>query len=207
MRIKYCWIFLVLVVVSCGDLNKKMDLIEIDETFRAGDLEEARIDIKEYLKKTKDNEYAWTLLGHINSEMDKDSLAIVAYEKALKINQTTEEALTGLGILARKEGDYLKATEYYEKAIEINPKYAQAYSSLVTIYLKQKNFEKAVEVGVKGYRLDKSDPTIASNLSVAYHYFGDIQKRDEYYKIAEQNGYKNIEALKQIFDGELTVFD
>jgi len=55
--------------------------------------------------------------------------------------------------------------------------------------------------------LDKSDPVIAANLAVACHYNNDTENRDKFTRIAEQLGYKNLDALQQIYSGELTVRD
>lgn len=192
---------------SCGELSKKIDLVNMDQKVRQGQFESAKEDLLKYLKLRKDNEYAWTLMGIIHENLEEDSLAIIAFEKALAIDPEIEEAITGMGIQARKAENYEKAVEYYEKALEINPKYAQAYSSLVTIYIKQKQFNRAVSVGQKAYDLDKKDPVIAANLSIAYHYTEDIPNRDKYYEIAKQLKYRNLESLKDVFSGELILFD
>ncbi|GAB5400474.1 MAG: hypothetical protein Aureis2KO_20590 [Aureisphaera sp.] len=183
------------------------ELGEISEKFESGDFYGAKIDMEAYVETNDDNEYAWTILGHIYEKLDQDSLASKSYKKALQLKPEMEEALTGMGIVSRKSGDFEKATSYYERAIEINPEYAQAYSSLVAIYLQSKEFNKAIEVGEKSYRLDKSDPVIAANLSVAYHFAGDTINREKYFDIARKMRYANMEALRELFDGELTLFD
>lgn len=189
--------------MSCDNvLDKKAPLVKISEKWRNGNLTEAKADVKDYLKRTPDNEFAWALLGHIESDFNEDSLAIAAYKKALKLNPKTLAALTGMGIVARKKGDYDKASDYYYQAIDIDPDYAAAYSSLVTINLKRKKFKEAVEVGLKAYNLNKNNGIIAANLSLAYHFVNDTIQRDKYFDIAKKNGYKNIETLKDIFKGE-----
>ncbi len=205
---KFFFLLIILTISSCnGGLSKKWKLVEIDKKFRNGDLVEAKIDIDNYLADKKNNEYAWTLLGHIESDLDHDSLAVRAYEKALKLNSKTVEAITGMGIVSRKSGDYEKASDYYREAIKIDPEYAEAYSSLVVINLKRKKFNEAVDVGLKGYNLDKQNGTIAANLAVSYHYTNDTIQREKYFKIAKKNGYRNLEALRQVFNDELTIFD
>lgn len=195
------------VFMSCGDLSKKMPLVEIDKKLKSGNLEEAEHEINEFLEKNERNEFAWTLKGHISADLDKDSMAIGAYEHALELDPFTVEAITGLGIIERKRKNYQKASELYYRAIQIDPDYAQAYSSLVTIHLKQIEFEKAVDAGLKGYNLDKADPVITANLAIAYHYFGDTLNREKYYHVSERNGYQSLETLRQIFSGELTILD
>ncbi len=208
MKIYYLLPLLFMVFISCvGDVSKKMDILQIDKDFRNGKLDESKEAIDKLLMEEQKNEYVWTMAGHIYSNLDKDSLAGVYYNKAISINANTEEAMTGLGILARKEENYPKAVDYYQKAIKINPQYAQAYSSLVSIHLLQREFKDAVDVGEKAFHLDKADPVIMANLSVAYHYYGDTIQRNKYYKLAKNNGYRNLESLQGIFEDELSLFD
>ncbi len=185
----------------------KKDMTGVAEKMNNGNYEAARTEVEAYLQKKQDNITAWILSGHIYSELDEDSSAMISYQRALQIDSTSEQALTGLGILYRKKGDYNIAAGYYYQAIRFNPAYAQAYSSLVVIELKRKNFSKAVEVGLKGFELDNTDPIIVSNLSIAYHYANDTSNRDKYYEMAKKMGYKKLDALKKIFSGELTIFD
>lgn len=194
---------------GCTDpeLEKKLAIVEMDNLFKAGEFEKAKEQLEQYLPENADNEYAWTLMGHIYTELDNESLAYSSYNKALKINNETVEALTGLGILARKKGDYDEAAKYYNQAIKIKPSYAQAYSSMVVVELKRNNFDQAVEMGQKGFDLDPEDPIIIANLSIAYHYQGDTINRDKYYDLAAEIGYSSIDILPQIFDGTLTILD
>lgn len=193
--------------MACGEYGKKLELVAIDEKFREGQVEEAKQELESFLEQTKDNEYAWTLLGHIHAELDDNQAARKAYEQALTINANTVEALTGLGIIFRKALDYPKAADYYHQAIDIDPNYAQAYSSLAVVKLKQRKFDEALKMGLKGYELDPDDPVLIANLSITYHYAGDSLKRDQFYELAEINGYRNLPSLQKIFTGELTVFD
>ena len=201
-------LFILSLFTGCqSDLNKRLDIVEMDELWRNGELLKAKEVTEQYLAKTQENELAWTMLGHIESDLDQDSLAVVAYNKALDVNPNTVEAITGLGIISRKKGDLNEASDYYYEAIRIDPDYAEAYSSLVVINLKQKKFDEAVEVGLKGYELSKSNGVIAANLATAYHYVNDTINREKYFNIAKKNGYKNAATLELVFSGELTIFD
>lgn len=193
---------------SCSDeFRNKVMLRHIDKLFEDGKYEKAKLSVDSLLTKKPEHELAWTMKGHIEEKLDNDSLAEVAYTKALSINSKSEQALTGMGIVLRKRKEYDRAAGYYAKAIAVNPEYAQAYSSLVTIELKRKNFSNAVSLGEKAYLLDSYDPVIAANLSIAYHYFGDIENRDKYYSIAKKLKYRNLDVLLLIFKGKATVFD
>lgn len=196
-------------IVSCGDVryfDKMNEIGDAAELYEAGKLEETIDQLNALVLIKKNNEYAWTLLGHAYEDLDRDSLAKNAYEKALVIQPRTEEAMTGLGVLARKAGDYNKAAEHYYESLEVNPDYAQAYASLLVVELMRKRFKKAISIGLKGYELDRSDPVIASNLTVAYHYAGDSLNREKFYKISKNLGYPKMESLDLILSDEYTVF-
>lgn len=200
-------LFVFLLLFNCSDFSKKYDLVEIEEVYLKGNIELAQEQLNTYISQHKNNEYAWTLHGHMYSDLYEFENAKENYKKALKINPKTVEAITGLGIVARLEGDFDKAENYYLDAIKIDSDYGQAYSSLVGIMLNKRNFKLAVEYGQKGYNLDNGDPIIASNLAVAYHYFGDLENRDKYFEIAKKLGYDDIETLQDIFEGKYSVFE
>ena len=201
-------ITIAILTVSCTDeFRNRVMMKHVDQMYEQGKYDKAKLSVDSLVSKYPENELAWTMKGNIEEKLNNNSKAETAYTRALSINPKSEQALTGMGIVFRKNKDYNKAAGYYAKAIEINPEYAQAYASLVAIELKRKNFSNAVELGEKAFRLDNTDPAIAANLSIAYHYFGDIEKRDKYYSEAKKLKYKNLDILLLIFKGKATVFD
>jgi len=139
--------------------------------------------------------------------MDLDDLpsARNAFETALKIDPNLVKAITGQGILMRKQGQYDQSLAMYQRALEIDPNYAQAYSSMVAIEIIRKNYAKAVQYGEQSYRLDNTDPVIAANLIIAYHYLGDVANRDKFKNIAAQLNYKSMDSLQQIIDSDVEI--
>lgn len=203
-----CFFFCLLFVFSCNDKTRNILIInQIDRLFQEGKYEQAKTSIDSFINLNSKNELAWTLKGQIEEKLDNNQSAAEAYNKALEINPKAAKALTGMGIISRKNGDYDQSAGYYYKAIKANPNYAPAYSSLVTIELKRKNFENAVKFGEKGYLLEKEDPVIIANLSIAYHFFGDTVNRDRYYEMAKKLKYRNINALPLIFNEDVNIFD
>ena len=96
---------------------------------------------------------------------------------------------------------------YYQKALELEPGYAQAYSSMAVIELKRNNDPEALRLAKIAYDKDQKDPVIAANLAITYHYNGNDRERDKFTEIAKNLGYANIDALQQIYSGELTIRD
>jgi len=140
-------------------------------------------------------------------ELKNDSLANIVLHKAVSLNSKDFKALTGLGVLARQNKQYDKAAEYYNQAITINPTYGQAYGSLLIIELKRGNFQKAVELGEKAYKFDPEGLGMQGNLSIAYHFLNQFDKRDSVIKEITLKGYQYVDYLKLVFDWTITLED
>lgn len=161
--------------------------------------------LKSYLQKYPQDGLAWTILGNCQSDLEDFPAAANAFETALKIDPRRVEAITGQGILLRQQGQYDQSLAMYQRALEIDPNYAQAYASMVAIEIFRKDYAKAVEYGEQSYRLDSTDPVIAANLTIAYHYLGDVANRDKFMKVAAQLNYRSMDSLQQIIDGDLEI--
>lgn len=212
MKFRLFLLLALLFLVSCEGIlptrrTSAGDLDAIAQIYERGEPKAAAEKLKEYLKSRPRDDMAWTILGHAHGDLKEERAAEDAYRRALEINPNRFEAVTGMGILARKKGDYDQALSYYEKALAIDPAYAQAYSSMTVIALKQRRDAQALEYAKKGYDLDRSDPTVVANLAVAYHYNGMFEQRDEMTERAKKLGYPKAESLQKIYSGEMTVRD
>ena len=65
-----------------------------------------------------------------------------AAEKALKLDPTSAEAHTSMGMVLQKEFKYNKAKKEFEKAIALNPQYALTYHWLALNYAGQHELTK-----------------------------------------------------------------
>lgn len=173
--------------------------------FNQGNFTACQARLLEYTRQYPEDSQGWGFLGTVALELENDSLAQVVLDKAVALNPQDFKAWTGLGILARKDKDDQKAAGYYAKAIEINPDYGKAYSSLLIIELRQHRYQEAVELGEKAIRLSPKDLVIGANLAAAYHYNGQLAKRDSLMKDIEAKGYPNVENLYLLFNGEATL--
>jgi len=214
MKAVLCAVLVSLIVVSTcrgADKPEKVDdrsrLDGIAVVVENGDLEKAITELQAYVKDYPRDPMAWTILGNVLEDVDRDDQSKKAFETAIAVDPKAYQAVSGLGILHRKRKEYAKAMERYKQAVAIEPKYAQAYSSMVVIALKLRDDRAALGYAEKAFELDKSDPAIASNLAVAHHYNGNTALRDHFTKIAKTLGYKQIDTLKKIYAGELTIRD
>jgi len=188
-----------------GASGKPLTVDEIGKIYLQGEKERARDLLLEYVKGQPTDALAWTILGNCYEDLDQDAPAEEAYRTALRHNPNAANAHVGLGVLARKAGDYEQAMDHYLDALKADPRSAQAFSSTVVIALKLGDDAHAVEFGEKAWELDKTDATIAANLAVAYHYVGRLKDRDRMVECARSLGYRSLESLDKIFSGELSV--
>ena len=202
--------FLALVfVLACGESRSKSpadrQLDEIARVYERGETRDAITQLKDFVRTYPDHDLAWTILGHAYEDLDQDRNAGDSYRRALALNPKSAEAETGMGILARKKGDDEEAMRRYRHAAELDPDYAQVWSSMAVIALRNSQDRDGLRYAEKAWALDDEDPTIAANLAVAYHYNGDIAKRDEMTEHAKDLGYRKLDRLQQVYRGDITI--
>lgn len=197
----------IMLLVGCGPIAGGDDarLSQIGETYQQGDYTTAVSQLTEYVEDNPDNEQAWTLLGESYAKLMQPAKAQAAYESALKANPRYLFALTGLGNVYSQQGKLEEAMKTYEQAIEVDPSDAHTYTGMAVVALQMGDNEKALPLAIKGYELAPTEPVMAENLALAYHYNGDIPNRDKYAKIvAELDGVES-EYLEAIFSGKLSL--
>jgi Flp pilus assembly protein TadD len=203
-------VLLVIVFVfgfSCSSNSQdgKAEYMEIYGIHQSGDKQKAIVMLTDYVNKYPNNEKGWTFYGVVLLEDDRDSLAEIAFNKALSIKPTIKQALTGLGVINRMKGNYREAERLYKRSLELDPNFAEAYSSLIVIELLKKDFDEAIAFGQKAWSLDSKNGTTAANLAVAYHFKGEFKSRDEFFMRAKQLAYGDLDILSLVFAGKMTL--
>lgn len=182
-------------------------LEKISEFYLEGQTNRALQEFETYVKQYPRDGLAWTILGRIHSDLRVFEEASAAYEKALAINPRDPIALTGMGVLHRRFDHDELALEYYQKSLAVEDSYAETHTSIMLIYLKRRQDALALKHALRGYELDQTNPDIAANLAVAYHYNNDTLNRDKLTQIAIELGYQGRARLEQIYSGEFTLRD
>lgn len=115
--------------------------------------------------------------------------------------------LVKLGRAYRRNDMVQQAVECYEKAKEINPEYAPIYTNMGAVYVltnRPKDAEAACRKGIElmsRNRKEYTDTDYAvahSNLALALGKQGKKEEAKKYLKIAEDNGYKNGDAVRKM---------
>ena len=106
----------------------------------AGDLLDAELRFKVFLRQYPGYPGAWVNLAIIHREHGDDRQALRDVEQALAIDPNHLAALNQQGLLLRKNGDFLAAEAAYLKAVTVSPEYALAHYNLGVLnelYLKR----------------------------------------------------------------------
>lgn len=131
--------------------------------------------------------------------------AIKEYHQVLANDPQNATALSNLGILYTKNGEYAKAAECYEKAIETDPANHFAYNNLAQLYYRAGEYEGAVEYSHMALKLCPNFKPSVSLLAVIYGGYGYEKEYGKYLKIAVQEGAdaESIEMLAKSVSGTI----
>lgn len=148
---------------------------------------------KEYVKKenyTKALKYSDIIIGidstspkgyfnrgWIYQIEEKDSLAILDYDKALKLNADYTDAYYNRGVIYQKQDLLDLALEDYNRASKYNPSYiTDIYNRRGDIYLTKEIFDKAIENYNKTIVLDTVNIVAYRGRAEAYSMQKDLDK-------------------------------
>ncbi len=81
----------------------------------------------------------------------RDSIAVVHFKNAVKLDETNPEGYLYLGKMELSDGHLDAALDYIDKALKINPEYGEAYRTKGRIYFIKGNRLKSCE----NYKLAK----------------------------------------------------
>lgn len=181
------------------------DLLALGALFNRGEYQQVIAGASRYVESHPQSYQGWSQLGWAHLRLEQTGEAKACFRKALELEPSWDNAYVGLGVLHRMEGNLAEARANYHKAVSLVPDNAEAFSSLLVLELMDGNDARAVEYGEKAWALRKDSPSIAANLAIAYHYVGDPEKRDAFYRHAEELGYADLAALQEIFNGTVSI--
>lgn len=96
----------------------------------AGDLVDAELRFKEFVLLYPDYPGAFVNLAIIHANNENDEATRAVLDQALALDATYAPALNQLGMLLRRNGNFLEAEAAYLKAVTVSPDYALAHYNL-----------------------------------------------------------------------------
>lgn len=109
------------------------------------DIEKTIKSLEDSLKVNPDNLPLRLYFAQVLEESGKNKIALEQYEKILKNNSASFDAMIGIGRIQYKNGNFAEALEFIEEAVYNNPGSAEGRQLLCKAYLELGNLDKARE--------------------------------------------------------------
>ena len=166
-------------------------------------LNEALIAVQKAISFDHDNFFAYWIRGRLYRMMDRDSEAIVDFNKVLHLNGDFHSAFGDLQMAYEKLEDkknlqdcIQKAALFYPSYLLRNPDDARAHQFYALTLKRLGRLEEAIEEMHKGIKQNPNDPIIIYNAACFYAMIGDKKTSIDNLKKAIDNGFGNYEYIK-----------
>jgi tetratricopeptide (TPR) repeat protein len=110
--------------------------------------------------------------------------AIVAFTKALALDERAIPVHEGLAAAYFLKKDYEKAAEHFKRVTLLDPRQAKALINLGAVFNRMKDYNKAVSILRKAVQKDKSSGDAHYNLALAYRGLNQLSMAVSAYKEA-----------------------
>ncbi len=124
-----------------------------------GEYEESGEHLSETVARAPGNPMAWANRGLLFTLLEKLADARRDYQQALDRDPTHYVTLSGLGLVALKEGRTDEAIESFLKSSLLEPDFSQPHSFLAVAYYQLGQVDRALGELDLASRLDPKDPT------------------------------------------------
>lgn len=139
------------------------------------------------------------------AEQGKITQAIAAFNQAIKLHPTFENAHNNLGLALGSQNKFSEAAAAFKRALQINPKNFETYNNLGIALGSQGKFLEAVAIFNQAIQINPADPTSRQNLGIAFWSQGklpeavaSLQKARELYLIQNNaGGVKHVDQVLQ----------
>ena len=166
-------------------------------------LDEALTATQKAISFDPNNFFAYWIRGRLYRMMDRDSEAIIDFNKVLEINCEFHTAYGDLQMSYEKlknndglEETIQRAVLFYPDYLMRNPSDARAYQFYAFTLKRLNRIEEAKEEMQKGIEINPNDLIILYNAACFYALLDDKTIAIETLKKAIDNGYRNFEYIK-----------
>ena len=143
-----------------------------------GNLTDAALALREYIKLSPKDEEAINDLGVLLYENGQLQEAEQAYKESLHLNPKNENALSNLGIIQKGTGRLKDAELSYRKALTVSPRFANAHNNLGNVLRELERPEEAKESFLQAISCDAAYIDAHFNLGVLLHEYGDFDESE-----------------------------
>ena len=126
MKFKRLLPLVILLLSACGDDSVKDDGAEFQEP--------ALQKISDAIRKSPDNADLYFERATILDGLEKDSLAMIDYEKAISLDSTRAEYYSAIGDMLFENKNLDGSLKWIQKALQLNPKDKKAHLKLAKAF-------------------------------------------------------------------------
>ncbi|NHQ61187.1 tetratricopeptide repeat protein [Chlorobium sp. BLA1] len=138
---------------------------------------------------------AWGYLGFAYLQKGELTLAIEAYQAAVRLRPDYAHYWADLGVAYGREGQYERMIAAYRQAVRNNNEYALAWINLGIAYIQNGSYLQAVEAYQQVVRITPGDASSWYNMGSAYSEAGHYPEAVEAYRHAVLLSPGNIQYL------------
>ncbi|MCK0178975.1 hypothetical protein MWU50_06720 [Flavobacteriaceae bacterium S0862] len=166
-------------------------------------LNEALIAVQKAISFDRENFFAYWIRGRLYRMMDRDSEAIIDFNKVLDLNHDFHSAFGDLQMSYEKLEDKKNLIDCIQKAALFYPSYllhhpedSRAHQFYAFTLKRLGRLEEAKKQMQKGIKQNPNDPIIIYNAACFYAMIGDKNTSIENLKKSIDNGFGNYEYIK-----------
>jgi len=145
--------------------------------------------------QSNSNNYEAAMQTALIKAEQNDPLALQYFDRVIAMNEYSDEAFYGKGLLLQKQLKYKDAFIHYEKARTINPGHILATYNTAVLYNLFEDFEKAEEMCNKTLDLAPDYPNALALRGFSYEKRGDKKRAEVDYRKALESDHKNQMAI------------
>ena len=175
---------------------------------QGGRYEEAIMIYEDVLTKNPTDPQVHYLLGASKKSLNKTQEALIAFQKAVELDESHQQAWEQIGDLLMNRMDYRGAENAFLKSTSLNPSSAPSWEGLAQTYLIQQKTEKAESAYEKLLGLEPENIPATYNLGVIQNLSNKKEAaKESFKKVIRLNpnyaeAYNNLGAI-YLMEGEL----
>jgi len=124
-------------------------------------------------------------LGDIYRQRGRFDVALIEYEKGLRIEPNNPVILNEIGKTYIALGKFREAEESFKRSLTVNPNYGPAYTNLATLQFTQDRLELALGNYEESNQINPFNPLIHKYMGLIYWRLGEEAKAKKEWKIAQ----------------------
>ncbi|MDA3851990.1 MAG: tetratricopeptide repeat protein [Spirochaetaceae bacterium] len=164
-------------------------------SYEIQDYKEAEQRLEKLIEVKPEHWALYLLQGNILSLLHKDDRAIRSFQRVLKIQKNTLEALNNLAIIHRRQGNFDLAWKILKKTLRLNPQGADLYYNRGNLARAMGKIKRAESDYKKVLELNPHYIQAYNNLGIIHEAREDIDGAAEYYDKGLQQDPQNANLL------------